>query len=555
RYQQLKTYVIRHLPADRFEVLALLLGAVVVGIALKGVFEFLQESLVGSVTHRTLFDLRNRFYRNVINHDIKQFKDNGSHQLMARFTNDTEMVGAGIRTLYGRVVAEPLRIVSCLVLACMICWQLTVLFMVLIPMALITMTKVSRLMKRATRRVLEGMSQIYKILQETFTGIRVVKAFTMEPYERRRFKRATDDYYHKAMKVVFIDSLAGPLVELLGVAAVALALLAGAYLVLKGKTHLFGLRMTNTPLDANTLLTLYALLAAIADPVRKLSSVYTKLQSGAAAADRIFAFMDQRPAVGGNPAGVRLGPVRDRIEFRDVCFSYEPGRPVLTNVQLVVEAGETIAVVGRNGSGKTTLLGLLPRFYDPDHGSVFIDGIDVRHANLRSLRRQVGVVTQETFLFDDTIYNNIAYGCRGATPEQVEEAARRAFVHDLIVAKLPRGYDTPLGEAGGKLSGGEKQKIALARAILRDPSILILDEFTSSYDAESEAQIHQALRAFMKGRTTFVITHRLNTLEIADRIVVLENSRVVAVGTHAELLASCPAYQRLHEAAFQRKSA
>lgn len=552
RYRQLKSHVISHLPDGRFHTLVVLLGLVIIGVALKGFFEFLQETLVGSVTNRTLYDIRNRFYRNVIQHDIRQFNENGSHQLMSRFTNDMEQIGVGIRTLYGKVIAEPLRALACIVLASLICWQLTLLFLVVIPLALVTMTKVSRLMKRATKRVLEGMSQIYKILQETFTGIKIVKGFTMEPYERRRFKQATESYYRRSMKVIYIDSIAGPLVEILGILAVALALLAGAYLVLEGKTHLFGMRMTARPLDWETLLQLYALLAAIADPVRKLSSVYNKLQSGAAAADRIFGFLDQKPTIAANLAGVRLARHSQSIEFRDVCFSYEAGRPTLTNISFQVKAGEIIAIVGRNGSGKSTLLGLLPRFYDPDHGSIFIDGVDVRSMNLRSLRKQIGIVTQDTFLFDDTIFTNIAYGNPLATREEVEAATRKAFVHEQIVKRLSHGYETTLGEAGRNLSGGQKQKIALARVILRDPSILILDEFTSQYDTESEAQIHQALRDFMKGRTTFVITHRLHTLEVADRILVLsDDGRLAAIGTHQELIGSCPLYQRLHEAAFR----
>jgi ATP-binding cassette subfamily B protein/subfamily B ATP-binding cassette protein MsbA len=369
------------------------------------------------------------------------------------------------------------------------------------------------------------------------------------------------------MQVVNLDALTGPIVELLGVAAVSIALMAGAYLVVQGETHLFGMRMTEYKMELPTLVQLYALLLAISDPVRKLSSVYTKIQSGAAAADRIFAAVDLRPKVRTNAAGPVLGPRitansqgtplpphGESIEFRNVCFSYEPGRPALSGVDLTFRFGEAVALVGKNGCGKSTLVGMLPRFHDPDHGSVLIDGIDIRTARLRNLRRQVGLVTQDTVLFDDTVHNNIAYGKRRATAEEVEAAARKAFLHDFI-EKLPQGYQTRLGEAGMRLSGGQRQRMALARAILRDPRILVLDEFTSQCDAESEALIHQTLREFMRGRTTFIVTHRLHTLEIADRIVVLDRGRVEAVGTHADLLATCSTYQRLHEAHFQRRVA
>lgn len=550
RYQVAKKYIDAFFPTDCFNTLALLIGLVVLSVFIKGWFEFLQESLVGSFVNLSLFDLRNRFYRNIIHLDVDQFNQQGTSELMARFTNDMELLGAGLKTLFGKLIAEPLRALACVVLASFISWQLTLMFLVLVPIALFVLAKVGQIMKRATRRLLERMSSIYKILQETFQGIRVVKAFTMEPYERRRFCSATKDYYHKAMLVVNLDAASGPIVEFLGILAVAAALLAGAYLVLQERTSLFGLQMSAQPLEAESLLQLYCLLAAIADPVRKMSSVFTRLQSGAAAADRVFAFMDRQPRVTGNSEGPRLTH-ESAIEFKDVCFSYEPGRPILTNIHLDVRFGETLALVGKNGCGKTTLVGLIPRFYDADHGSILIDGVDVRSINLRCLRQQIGVVTQETILFDDTIHNNIAYGNRRANKEAVEEAARHAFAHDFIV-KQPHGYQTRIGEAGAKLSGGQKQRIALARAILRNPRILILDEFTSQYDAESEALIHQALKEFMRGRTTLVITHRLNTLEVANRIVVLDAGRICSVGTHAELLASCPAYQRLHEAQFQR---
>jgi ATP-binding cassette subfamily B protein/subfamily B ATP-binding cassette protein MsbA len=574
-YQVARKYIVALLPDDCFLTLVYLIGVVFVGIVIKCIFEFFHESLVGSVVNLSLFDLRNRFFRNAVHLDVGQFNEHGTTELMARFTNDMESLGGGMKMLFGKVVAEPLRIIACIAIACLISWQLTLMFLILVPFAALVLVRVSRLMKRASRRVLERMSNIYKILQEVFQGIRVVKLSTTEAHERRRFRAATRDYYRRSMMVVNIEALADPIIEVLGVLAVAVALLVGSYLVLSKHTHLLGVRLTDGPMEPESMLQLYILMAAIADPVRKLSSVLTRLQSGSAASDRIFAFIDRYPRVAANHDGVPLKrpawlaprpggappspppvlPLKPPyVELRDVCFSYEPRTPILSHINLSVRAGETIALVGPNGCGKTTLAGLLARFFDPDHGSVLIDGVDLREAQLRSLRRLLGMVTQDTFLFDDTVYRNIAYGCPGVTREQVEAAARQAFAHEFIMA-LPAGYESRVGERGALLSGGQKQRLALARALLRDPAIMILDEFTSQNDAESEASIHSALKEFKQGRTVFVITHRLNTLEIADRIVVLEAGHIVAVGTHAELIAGCAVYQRLHEAQGQRKCA
>lgn len=547
RYEWLKTVVIRHLPTSRFETFLWIIAALVVGMGLKGIFEFIQESFVGIVVQRTMFDFRNRFFRAAVHQDVRQLSEAGTHEIMARATNDMEQLGSGMKILYGRVMLEPLKMLGCIIGACVISWQLTLMFVGVVLVAVVALNRISRSMKKAARRVLERMSDLYRILRETLDGLRLVKSFNRESLERRRFRAANEEYFRRAVRVIRIDAAVGPILETLGILSVCAALAAGAYLVLEKQTHIFGLRMVDEPMGFEALLTLYMFLATIADPVRKLSSVYTKMQSGMVAADRLFALYDRQPTIAANAEGPRVPPHAKAVSFRNVCFSYHAGQSVLNDVNLEVAAGETVALVGPNGCGKSTLLGLLPRFYDPDHGSIFIDGVELRTANLRSLRKQIGLVTQDTVLFDDTVFNNIAFGKPGASAEEVEAAAKAAHAHEFIVG-LADGYRHRTGDmAASKLSGGQKQRLALARAILRDPRILILDEFTSQIDGESEGKIQEALRTFVKGRTTFLITHRLSTLELATRIVVMDAGRVVAVGTHAELIATCYTYRRLYE--------
>lgn len=551
RYQWLRAKVIRHLPPDPFETFLWIMAGVLACVVVKGVFEFLHESLVGYVANRSVFDLRNAFFRRVVRQDVRQLQAAGTTDLMSRFTTDTEQAAAGLKVLYGRVIAEPLKAGACLIAACIISWQLTLLFVVIVPLALYVLTKVSKAMRKAARRALERISAMSKILREALDGIRVVKGFTREAHERRRFRAANREYFRKAMRLINLDAFANPAIEVLVVLAVSAALVTGVYLVLAKTTHIAGFQMCRQPLSFETLLQFYVFLAAIADPVRKLSSVYAKLQAAEAAGARVFEVYDREPRVEANPSGSRLATVAKRVEFRHVCFAYNPAAeaPTLDNVSFTVKAGETIAVVGGNGCGKTTLLSLLPRFFDPDSGAVLIDGVNLRTAHLRSLRKLIGVVTQDTQLFDDTVFANIAYGRPGATREEVIEAAKKARAHEFIEKKAG-GYDALLGVTGSNFAGGERQKIALARAILRDPRILILDEFTSAVDAQSELDIHATLKEFVKGRTTFLITHKLHTVpEIADRVVMMEAGRVVDVGTHAELFGRCDAYRRLFESA------
>lgn len=548
----------RYLPGDGFQTLLLLIGGVLVCIAIKGTFMFGQEVLVADINQHVLFDIRNLFFRRTMALDLGHFNDKGAADLMARFTNDMDSLSQGLSTLMSKVVREPLRIVTCLFGAFCFNWRLTCLTLIVVPISAAATYRVGKVMKRAVRRSLESMSNIYKILQESLQGIKVVKAFTMERHERRRFYLETKSLYRKSVKVAMIDALSDPVLEMLSLLTVSIALLSGSYLVLRHTQFLdlglFQLQLSSRPMSIEDLLTLYAMLMGVSDPIRKLSNVHSKIQRAAAASDRICALMDREPTVADRPGAARLHPHIRQIEFDNVWFGYDGREPVLRGVELTVRHGETVALVGPNGCGKSTLMNLLPRFWDVQSGAIRIDGLDLRDLQVRTLRRHIGMVTQETILFDDTVAANIAYGSRHATRDQIEAAARRAYAHPFIT-QLPQGYDTILGERGMGLSGGQRQRIALARAILRDPAILILDEATSAVDIQDEAMIRKALEEFSQGRTVFLITHNLGSLQFADRIVLMNAGRVEAVGTETELRRSSELFNTLHEIHYHRDSA
>jgi ATP-binding cassette subfamily B protein/subfamily B ATP-binding cassette protein MsbA len=541
----------RFTPTGRFQTLVALLVTLVIFMVIRGVFYFFQETLVGSVTNRTLLDLRNLLFRQALRLDPATFDEQGSSDMMARFTNDMQSLATGLELIMGRLVREPFRILACLALASCISWRLTLLTILVVPVASLIMAQLARRLRKQARLSMECISIFYKILQETFQSIKVVKAFNMERYERQRFFRAGKVHYRKVMRTVELDALVSPVTELLGMLIISGTLLIGTYLLITGNTHLKGIRLVSEPLDAAALIQFYVALAGLADPCRKLSNLYGRLQRTIAAADRVLLALDRQPEVRDRPGADFLPRCKSSIEIDKVTFRYPRGKdPVLQEFSLAIQAGEAVALVGPNGCGKSTIVNLLARFYDPQGGTLRIDGADIREVKLRSLRRQLGLVTQETALFDDTVFNNIAHGNRHAPQEQVIHAARQAFAHDFIM-NLPQGYDTVIGEQGTRISGGQRQRIALARAILRDPSILILDEATSAIDVESEALIQRALEQFRRGRTIVIISHRLSVLSMVDRIVVLDQGRIVAQGTDAELLQSCPTYRRLREIYFQ----
>lgn len=550
KFVWIKPYVDHYLPRDPYATVAAFLGFLVAGTLVKDLFLIANTVLVARLSLSSTFNLQKLFYRRTLRMDLATFSNDGTSDLTSRFTHDMAAVQSGVNSLFGKLIREPLKMAACLIGAAWICWRLLILSLVVVPVAALLIRWLAKALKRANRRAMEEMAVLYNTLEETFRGIKIVKAFTTERQERRRFHHNAKTYYKKSMRIARYDSLSHPMTEIMGILTICLALLAGGYLVIRGETHLFGIPMTTRPLDLGSLLLFYGLLAGAADPARKLSDVLTSIQRAVAAADRIYALLDREPAVR-DPVRPRPLPRHHKdLVFDAVDFAYQAGRPVLRQVSLEIRFGETLAIVGPSGCGKSTLANLIPRFADPTGGVIRLDGVPLGEVRLRALRGQIGLVTQEPLLFDDTVMNNIRYGSPHATEEQVVAAARRAFADRFIEHELAQGYQTRLGPMGGQLSGGQRQRIALARAILRDPPILILDEATSQIDLESEQAIQKALDRFIQGRTTVLITHRLGALSLANRIAVMEAGRVLDVGTHDELLARCSFYRRLYEIQF-----
>ena len=552
-FRWIDRFVVPRLPEDRFLIFTLILVLLLFLTVLKLICMFAEEILVASVVQLTVMRIRKACFRRVLALDYQTLKLQGTGELMSRFTYDVEALGSGLALLGGKLIREPLKALACLTLAFWINWQLMLLALLFVPFAALIFHRLGKMLKKASQKSMESVARIYKVLEETFESLKIVIAFEGGRRRRQLHHHESKVYYRKSMKIAMADALTNPATELLGMSAVVLAVLPGAYLVLRHTTSIWGIPLASAPMEMAELGWMYAMLAGILDPVRKLSSVFSKVKRAGAAADRVFELIDMKSQVI-EPADPRpLPPKIASIEFQHVGFTYLAkghARPiVLDDINLKFERGEVIAVVGENGSGKSTLVNLLPRFFDPDRGAVLIDGIDIRDCALADLRGRIGVVTQETLLFDDTIYENILYGNRGAARHAVEKAADRAFVTQFL-DQMPEGMQTRVGEKGTSLSGGQRQRIALARAILRDPEILILDEATSAIDSLSERLIHQTLEEFVRDRLTFVITHSISetVLKLVSRVVVLERGRVLAAGTHAELLESSPGYRRLFQA-------
>lgn len=552
--QKIKPHVDRWFPASPFETLCYICAFVLVGTLVKNIFRVINAVLVVRLSSRTTMLLRNQYYEKVLRLESAAFTDRGRGDLMTRCTTDLAAVSSGIGSLFGSAIREPFKMIACFIGAAFFSWRLLLLTILVVPIAVFMISWLSKALKRANRRALEELSGIYETLTETLSGIQIIKAFTMEPTEEKRFHDSARTLYDRQMRIGWYGSLVSPVTENLGVAMVVVAALSGGYLVLNQQTHLFNIRISDTLLTHGQMGAFFMMLAGMSDPARRLSGIFNQLQKASASADRVYEVLDRAPLIVDPRHPKPLGTPVGLIRFENVAFHYEPSKQVLDGVKLEVEYDETIAFVGPNGCGKSTLLSLLPRFYDVSSGQITLDGTNVRDVSLQSLRQRIGIVSQQAMLFNDTIAANIAYGTPGVSQELIEAAAKQAYAHQFITEKLKDGYQTTVGPGGSRLSGGQRQRIALARAILRDPEILILDEATSQIDIESEQLIHQVLKEFTKGRTTLVITHRPSTLSLADRVVVMDHGQIEDIGTPEELLDRCDLFRRLCHVGYRQSA-
>ncbi len=499
---------------------------IIVTYLFKGLGAYFSAYLMTDIGQRVVRDLRNTLFRHILDQSAAFFSRRTTGQLMSRTTNDVAQVQQAVSETIGDLLREGLSAIGYVAVMFYFEWRLALVSMVGAPLVIYPLVRLGQRVRRSTRRSQEELEHLSHITAEAFSGHRIVKAFGAEQHEASRFSAASDRLYRTYLKITSTLAVLPPLMEFLGGVAVVGLLWYGRKQITAGVT------------TQGDFVGFIAAAFFLYTPIKRLSRVNANIQQASAAATRIFEMLDTHSEVRERPAAQPLARLARGIEFRDVTFAYDDGagKTVLKNVSFTARAGQVIALVGLSGAGKTTLVNLLPRFYDVTGGGIFVDGVDVRDVTLKSLRQQIGIVTQETVLFDDTIANNIAYGQPAAAREAIEAAARAAHAHEFIQA-LPEKYDTRIGERGQRLSGGQRQRLAIARALLKDSPILILDEATSSLDAESELLVQDALANLMRNRTAFVIAHRLSTVRRADAIVAIERGRVAEIGRHEELLA------------------
>lgn len=517
---------------SQMELLRIIILIMPVLFLLKGLFNFLYSYYMSDIGQLCVRDIRNRLYEKIQGLSLEYFIKKRTGELISRITNDVKLVENALSYGTTDLVYQSFLVVVFSFTIFYIHWRLALVSLLLLPMVALPIIKVGRVLRKISRRSQDKMADINSLLVETISGARIVKAFCMEDHEIEKFRSQNQGYYKLSMKSIKRTLLLSPATELIGVIFGVFILAWVGKDVISGKISfgVFGLFLGS--------------LFSLIRPLKKLSQVSTLNQQALVASSRVYDVLDTVSTVAEGPQAPLLAVIKHKIVYEGVNFSYG-SQPVLEDINIEIKKGEVLAIVGKSGVGKSTLVDLLPRFYDPGRGRILIDGVDIRGVSLRSLRGQMGIVTQETILFNDTIRENIAYGRKDAKDAQIMEAAKKAHAHEFIES-LPDAYDTLIGDRGAKLSGGEKQRLCIARALLKDPPILILDEATSQLDSTSERIVQEALDTLIAGRTVFIIAHRLSTVRSADRIIVLDAGRIVEQGSHEELLGQNGLYKQLY---------
>jgi subfamily B ATP-binding cassette protein MsbA len=504
----------------------------------QAILSFVHRYFIAFVGERVVADLREQLYQHLISFSLRFYSDNRTGEIVSRVTNDVTMLQAAVTETVVSLLQQTLTLIGGVIFLFWLNWRLTSIILLGIPVVTLTMVYLGRKIRRAAVDVQDRLAEASAVVDESVAGIRIVKSFAREAYEVARFTDRVEATFSAAMKRARISAVLAPIIGFMALMSITITLWFGGFEVIQG-------RLTPGGLVAYIIYTML-----VAGPIAAFSGLYSQFQSALGATERIFQLLDTVPEIKDVPDAVQLSIIEGRVAFHNVTFEYSDNLTVLRDIELNVESGQVVALVGPSGAGKTTLVNLIPRFYDATTGAITIDGINIKEVTGLSLRQQIGIVPQETALFSESVAENIRYGKLDATPADIEAAAMAANAHDFISA-MPNGYDTLVGEKGVKLSGGQRQRIAIARAILKNPRILILDEATSSLDSESERLVQEALEALMRARTTFVIAHRLSTIVNADWIVVLDEGRIVEQGTHGDLLARQGLYHKLHAMQFR----
>ena len=517
---------------------------IVIAFTLKNIFSYISKYFIAHVEQGVIRNLRNELYEHIHNLPMNFFKNEKTGNLISRFTNDVNIIQQSITAVFLNIFQDPITILVFFGIAFSISWKLTLVSLLTVPLSIIIIGFIGSLLRKQSYKLQKKLGAIVDVLHETISGVKIVKAFGMEEYENNRFQRETQNYFKIILKNVRIRNISSPTTEIIAVFLGAVILYYGGRLVL-----------IDGEIKASEFMVFLFAIFQMMPPMKQMSQLNNKVQESIGAGMRIFEILDIKPDIKNIENPVPLKSFESEIEFNDVIFNYSDSpEKILDKVNFTAKKGEIIAFVGSSGAGKTTLVDLIPRFFDPSDGKILIDGIDIKEMKIEDLRKQMGIVTQETILFNETVFNNIAYGISDTPKEKVVEVAKIANAHKFI-EDMPNGYDTIVGERGTKISGGQRQRLSIARALLKNPPIMIFDEATSALDNESEVLVQEAIEHLMKERTTFVIAHRLSTIRNADKIIVLDKGEIVQQGKHEELLNDeTGIYNKLYELQFRSQA-